>query len=332
MKKLFFSLSLFLCFSTLVNAQIDATVNTTAIGLGATSTLGTFKFAYQNNSIPHYGLSWFVDQDVAGNAPMCYLSGYTGLKFFTAGSVKMSINQNGNVGIGTTTAKAQLHLFGANQTTSALSTSIVSGGALYVQDSGGSPGNGGSLIFGVGQGAFAGIKSLLINGDGNSIGDLAFSTRNGATDATLTERMRILAGGNIAIGTSDPKGYKLAVNGSVIATSVTVKLNSAWPDYVFQRDYQLPSLQEVKAYIDQNQHLPEIPSEQQIAKEGLNLGEMNKLLMKKVEELTLYLIEKDNELKEQKVQVTVQQQKIQSQEIRINDLDKKLQQLVQKLN
>ncbi|WP_419698980.1 hypothetical protein [Mucilaginibacter sp. NFX135] len=140
------------------------------------------------------------------------------------------------------------------------------------------------------------------------------------------------AGGNVGINTTDNANwnlvnspYKLAVNGSVIATSMTVKLNSAWPDYVFKKDYQLPSLQEVKAYIDQNQHLPEIPSEQQIAKDGLNLGEMNKLLMKKVEELTLYLIEKD--------QKEVQQAKINKmQEERIHKLEQQLDLLLNKSN
>jgi hypothetical protein len=96
-----------------------------------------------------------------------------------------------------------------------------------------------------------------------------------------------------------PTGYQFAVNGSAIATSITVQLRSSWPDYVFKPSYQLPSLTDVKAYIDQNHHLPEIPSEQEVAKNGINLGEMNKLLLKKVEELTLYLIEKDKKEKEQ---------------------------------
>jgi hypothetical protein len=59
----------------------------------------------------------------------------------------------------------------------------------------------------------------------------------------------------------------------------------------------------VKTYIDQNHHLPEIPSEQEVAKNGINLGEMNKLLLKKVEELTLYLIEKDKKEKEQDIRI-----------------------------
>lgn len=99
----------------------------------------------------------------------------------------------------------------------------------------------------------------------------------------------------------------LAVNGSAVATSMTVKLNSAWPDYVFKQNYVLPSLKEVKTYIDRTGHLPDMPSEAQVTKEGINLGEMNKLLTKKVEELTLYLIqqkeETDKQLKAQKQEI-----------------------------
>ncbi|NHA06998.1 hypothetical protein G7092_24575 [Mucilaginibacter sp. HC2] len=135
----------------------------------------------------------------------------------------------------------------------------------------------------------------------------------------------------ISIGTTSlPPGYSFSVNGSAVATSMTVKLNSAWPDYVFKKDYQLPSLQEVKAYIDQNQHLPEVPSEQQIAKEGLNLGEMNKLLMKKVEELTLYLIDEHKKNKEQNEKIITQGQTAKQQENRIDELEKQVKILLQK--
>jgi len=101
-----------------------------------------------------------------------------------------------------------------------------------------------------------------------------------------------------------PSGYKLAINGSAIAAAIFVKLYSAWPDYVFKPTYQLRPLTEVKAYIDQHQHLPEVPSADEVAKEGLNLGEMNKLLMKKVEELTLYLIENQKQINELKTKVS----------------------------
>jgi hypothetical protein len=76
-----------------------------------------------------------------------------------------------------------------------------------------------------------------------------------------------------------------------------------WPDYVFKSTYRLPTLSEVKNYIDKNQRLPDMPSEAEVAKDGLNLGEINKMLTKKVEELTLYLIEQDKKNKDQQAQL-----------------------------
>lgn len=133
-------------------------------------------------------------------------------------------------------------------------------------------------------------------------------------------------GGSVAIGTTDPKGYMLAVNGSTVATSMTVQLNTAWPDYVFKKDYELPSLKELKTYVDQYHHLPEMPTESQVAKDGLNLGEINSKLVKKVEELTLYLIEqhKQIEILEKKDELN------QSQEERIKTLEKQVEALLKR--
>jgi len=106
-----------------------------------------------------------------------------------------------------------------------------------------------------------------------------------------------LTNGTVGIGTSDTKGYKFAVNGSAIFTSAVVKLYGNWPDYVFKKDYQLPSLTSVEQYINENKHLPGLPSAQEIGENGINLGEMNKKLLEKIEELTLYVIDlkKENE-------------------------------------
>lgn len=131
------------------------------------------------------------------------------------------------------------------------------------------------------------------------------------------------ASGNVGIGTVNPGSFKLAVRGNVHAQQVNVDMTS-WSDYVFKRDYPLPGLDEVKTYIDKNHHLPEIPSEQQIAKNGLDLGEMDKLLTKKVEELTLYLIEKDKQLKDEQEKNRKQQAEIDLMKQQIDAIEKRL--------
>ncbi|WCT13683.1 hypothetical protein [Mucilaginibacter jinjuensis] len=107
--------------------------------------------------------------------------------------------------------------------------------------------------------------------------------------------------GNVGIGTTTPD-QMLTVKGIVHSNEVIVDTN-IFPDYVFDKDYDLTSLKDVKTYIDQNHHLPEIPSAAQVAKEGINLGEMNTKLLKKIEELTLYLLEKDRQVNGQSKQI-----------------------------
>ena len=109
-----------------------------------------------------------------------------------------------------------------------------------------------------------------------------------------------IRGSGIYLGLADtetpPTAYKLAVNGKAIAEEVVVKLKANWPDYVFADTYKLPSLLEVERYIRENKHLPDVPSAETVAEQGLSLGEMNALLLKKVEEMTLYMIEMKKEM------------------------------------
>lgn len=102
-----------------------------------------------------------------------------------------------------------------------------------------------------------------------------------------------------------PSGYKLAVNGKIIATGVKVEYYNDWPDYVFEEEYQLMPLEEVEDFIEVNNHLPGIPSANLVGEEGFELQEMDAMLMEKIENLYLYMIElkKENETLKQEIQV-----------------------------
>lgn len=118
---------------------------------------------------------------------------------------------------------------------------------------------------------------------------LAFFTTSSSAANSLVERMRIDANGNVGIGIIAPT-EKLTVNGKIKANEIRVDGAGA-PDYVFEEGYEIGTLKEVESYIKINKHLPEVPSAKEFERDGMAVGEMNKLLLKKIEELTLHVIE-----------------------------------------
>lgn len=120
-------------------------------------------------------------------------------------------------------------------------------------------------------------------------------TANGASLA-----IKAIQNGNVGIGTSNPT-EKLTVAGNIHAREVKVTVN-AGADFVFENDYNLNSLDFLDKFIKENKHLPEIASAQEMQKDGINLSEMNIKLLQKMEELTLYVIEQNKEIKDLKIQ------------------------------
>lgn len=123
---------------------------------------------------------------------------------------------------------------------------------------------------------------------------------------TYSPNAKLHIASNVMIGSGYPAtGYLLSVNGKIMSEEVRVELDADWPDYVFKNSYRLPSLSQVENFIRTNGHLSNMPSAKQVKVEGFELGEMNRKLLEKVEELTLYLIQ-------QKKEIAVLQQEVKS--------------------
>ncbi len=108
----------------------------------------------------------------------------------------------------------------------------------------------------------------------------------------------ILGNGKTCVGCNDPGTFMLAVEGKLGAREIKVTMQNPWPDFVFEKEYQLAPLDIVKSYIETNRHLPGIPSAQEIEKEafGLDIAKMQGLQMQKIEDIYLYLIEMKKEI------------------------------------
>ncbi len=117
-----------------------------------------------------------------------------------------------------------------------------------------------------------------------------------------TEKVH-LDGDQIAIGNmlSTANDYKLTVTGKIICEELKVELAGNWPDYVFSDTYHLTPLHQLKSFIETNHHLPNIPKASEVEKEGIEVGDMNRKLLEKVEELTLYVIQLQEQIDQLKV-------------------------------
>jgi hypothetical protein len=184
----------------------------------------------------------------------------------TGGNDWVHVDGSGNVGLGIASPLSKIHI------AAGADAGLSSHGYLML-----GPVTGSNLIF-----------------DNNEI----IARTNGQTGSLILQN----DGGSVRIGNvAVPGGYKFAINGKMICEEVKVKLASTgWPDYVFADNYQLKSLQEIEKFIIQNKHLPNIPSAAEVEKNGIEIGDMQKRMMEKIEELTLYVIELEKKINELK--------------------------------
>ncbi len=206
-------------------------------------------------------------------------------------SNSLVLGDGANVGIGSSAPANKLHIVGGLANTAGIRLPITSG----------------SAVLAVNQ-----TKFLTVNAQGDVI---LGSTNNGgreAADAGLWQRsgplLKSAGGESVVIGNGvgrTPAGYKLFVEGGILTerVKVAVKDTSDWSDKVFAPAYPLKSLAEVEQYINRHQHLPGVPSADEVVKNGVDVGRMDAKLLEKIEELTLYSIQLEKSNQKQQTQI-----------------------------
>lgn len=200
-------------------------------------------------------------------------------------------------------------------------------GYTFAYASSGTPWNGSLISFG----GFTNNYDTQINSDYGPNGGvhISFRTKQGDFN-TWNGWNEFYHSGNLNRSDADFTARTLNStnvynNGNLWSKEVRVAVTNPWADYVFDKKYKLKPLKEVAAFVASNRHLPEIPPAKQIEKEGINIGEINTVLVKKVEELTLYLIEKDKQL-------TEQGEKMKAQGLRLNKLEKSIKKMAKTID
>ncbi|MBG6132353.1 hypothetical protein IWQ47_003675 [Aquimarina sp. EL_43] len=298
-KSIFLSVSLVL-ISFISTAQTNTFPTTGNVGIGTTTpdqalvVKGSISFDYGDtksyNGFRRNGAKTEYYNIITGvNTNVIH-------EFTGANRTIMSLTQGGNVGIGTTNPQEKLHVKG-NLLIDAFQNGGGAKGVFFRE--GFSTSNKYNL-------------SILTHHDGDNTPDaLDINAYDGVYFNTGSNdrnpRMVILGDGNVGIGTTIPDS-KLAVNGKIHAKEVKVDL-TGWPDYVFENNYNLPSLQEVEHHIAEEGHLPNIPSASEVEKNGIQLGEMNARLLQKIEELTLYMIAQNKKTEQLQREIELLKQK-----------------------
>ena len=193
------------------------------------------------------------------------------LRFHHSGSVQFLMNPDGDLGIGTTGPTSRLDVRSSNGNRIRLNYNDTPSISFI-------PNNGNSHFH-----ISHALNNRLTISQGSQVG--------------VNHLFTVVNSGAIGIGTTTPDA-KLAVKGKIHAEEVKVDLSVPGPDYVFKEGYDLKSIDEIREYIREYGHLPNIPSAREMEKNGVQLGEMNMKLLEKIEELTLYTIQQEKRLQE----------------------------------
>jgi trimeric autotransporter adhesin len=284
--------------NSLVNVGIGTTAPTTKLEVNsATAGVSGIKLTQLTSSSTAAAANGkALSVDASGNVILVTAGSGTGGDNLGNHTATTALNMNSqnivsvnSLGIGTASPSAKLEVN---------SGTIANAGLKFTQLNASSPT------------AAANGKALTVDASGNVI-LVPASTGSGTSYWTLNTANNNITNSNtgcVVIGstiTSFPTGYKLFVEGGIMTerVKVAVKNTANWADYVFATNYRLRPLSEVAQHIQQYKHLPDVPSAQEVVNSGLDLAENQAKLLQKIEELTLYVIEQDKQIKHLQKQV-----------------------------
>ncbi|WP_440068337.1 hypothetical protein [Tenacibaculum discolor] len=271
------------------------------------------RLSFAGTGIQHAGFAWVPSAMNSYGEGKFHLS-FGGYQNPMKNAIKFTFQSNGRFGMGTTNPEAKLQI--NDEGTSDVTTLQLNNRMKFRGDG----------VFTWGNTADHGLLSW--EASKTIVG--AQSTKDLSLFANGTEKMIIKTNGNVGVGTTTTGPHKLAVEGSIGAREIKVE-GSGWSDFVFENTYNLPSLQEVEAYIKAKGHLKDIPSAKEVEKNGFYLGEMDAKLLQKIEELTLYTIEQEKKLQSQDEEIEL----LKGQQAKIQKLEKEnkvLKALLEKVN
>lgn len=256
-----------------------------------------------SNSNPYGGISfrhnsdtkWLIDFATASTYDLRFLKRENGVissyMYFDYANDELELT-NLNLGIGTASPETKLHVFEES-----------SAATIKVQRGDGGTGHITAGSFGDFRLETPGFTRMIQLE--SETGDIFFNATGTTPTGSQANLSIIRSTGFVGIGTAEPDS-ELTVNGEIHTKAVTIDLDGALaPDYVFEESYELRTLEETKTYIETHKHLPEIPSAAEMEKEGIKLKEMNLKLLQKIEELTLHMIQQNEELQRLKSKVEI---------------------------
>ncbi|MDR1112867.1 MAG: hypothetical protein LBL18_03815 [Bacteroidales bacterium] len=258
------------------------------VGIGTTDPVSKLHVAGDVFIPVYYSYSIGSATDANNRLRLRHLSGnacidYSPNLYFRAGTTPfVSFTSSKRVGIGTTSPDSKLQINGEGNPFYIESQSSATGDTMHSLQ-----------LWGSDQVMYMGVSTKH-----------RVSYIQSADTWTASNTLALNArGGSVAIGTTDAKGYRFAVAGNMIAEQIFCKLQQNWPDFVFNDNYNLKPLPTVEQYIKAHNHLPDVPAATEVEEAGIDLGQMNAILLQKIEELTLYLIEQNKKIEDLQKQV-----------------------------